>query len=98
MTDIQRIIDAIPADVLLGVMATDINPLSPTSCLVCRLVSPEAPHPVGARTTSWRAFYVAAETYQLPKEDMERLYYAAAFSTAEVEEAIADRLNRLVPV
>lgn len=92
---IQEIINSIPPDVLLGVMATDINPSSVTTCLVCRMVSPDKPF--NAREAGCDFPYeAAAEALGLEVSDMSFLFGAANLCTEEVEEAIANRLNELV--
>jgi hypothetical protein len=96
MSEIQRIIDSIPEEEFLGVMATEINPRNPRTCLVCRLVSPDELYVWSAeKLVPARA---AADRLGLPRCDMYFLYYAASDDTAEVEVAIANRLNRIVDV
>jgi hypothetical protein len=92
MTDIQRIIDSIPETEFLGAMTTEIIPKGLYTCLVCRFVSPDTPFDAGLVTVC----EAAAERLELPYEDVRTLYAAANLYTAEIEEAIADRLNRIV--
>lgn len=104
MTEIQRIVDSIPEPEFLGVLTTEIEPYSGVKCLVCRLVSPDEPYkwgigaPFRAKWGIDTPFCAAATALGLSRNDMCYLYIAAAKCTADVEEAIADRLNRLVTV
>lgn len=93
MKRIRRIVNSIPRDVFLGVMTTDIKPSSPNECLVCRMISPEQYY----RWERGYPFRAAASDLGLPMTDMAFLYFAAWQRQAEVEQAIAERLNRLVP-